>query len=542
MKVDIMPKEAMVALTRNSGETLRVSLPEFWEIVRAGERFDTREEIENYLADGGTFEGIDSETIRGNEAFLDEVAEKLIESRVSNEHGDQVYEAICFCVKQGKHRDELFVEKSLADMDVEDFKKPERRREFNGLMHAYRDLKRRMDEQNGMPFGGDRNMQDSLKLRLGHVTTAMDLLRVKEWLSKQPYDLDTDSPQYKEAMEMLEEVCGWSFPELASMVFDGGDNDLIFKTLNEQKEYLLYCYNPAAVSGGQLFAVVFDENEARRIADAEEPIHVVADNREWMLDMGTKPFLLGILQMLEMKEEGCYLGDNIEDVCREIVGEKSEVSRDDVKQRIFESFQEGRSTYELSGWERGTVVVYCDCDLFMDSKVHFTTEKSKFFYDMENEGQAPAHEHIADILASHVMSGELQWREEGARSASQVCTWHGDVDVPYGFPGLDEIDYDSMELAAEGLLSKRLASVGLFENICLEKNGKYKDGVGYSFSFTANVDERVAGPLLQTALEGLRFGACSEVQRSDHVGELIDNATARADKVDRGGEKKVMEL
>lgn len=322
MKIDVMNKEGMVLLSRSSGETLRVSIMEFWQICQAGARLDVKQEIDEYLSDNGECEGVDADVIRDNVAFLDEVVDQVLDIRASKENSGQIHDAISYCLKHGKHKDELHTEKSLADMDVADFKDPGRRQEFNGLLHAYRDLTRRMHEQNGMPFGGDRNMQDFLKLRLGDVMRSMDLLRLKEWLSQQPYDLDTRSAQYREAMDMMEEICGWSFPELAGMVFDNSDGDLVFREPSSTGEYAWYYYNSDSNAGGQIVGMPFDEDKAIKMLSHPEPISVIDGRKCWMEDVDKKGFFITIFDMLQMNKDGWFIGTDIQEVCKEISGQK----------------------------------------------------------------------------------------------------------------------------------------------------------------------------------------------------------------------------
>lgn len=540
MKVDVWNKEGMVLLTRDGGESLKISIPEFWEICRIGQRMDVRDEVENYLGNGGDFVGIDANVIRENAEFMDEVVEQVIDNRLSNENGDQIYEAICYCVKYGKNKDALVpgvVGKKLEDMEEEDFQDADRRREFGKLLREARVLRFELAALNYSSQGGDRNKADEIKLRLGDVVHSMDLLRVKEWLSQRSYDLDTGSPQYKEAMDMMEEICGWAFPELAAMVFDGKENDLIFREPHDSGLYVWAYYNPDSIAGGQIVENSFGAADSLRIAEAAVPAEIIDANHTYRSDVNRKEFFMTIFDMLKMKEDGYYLGDDIHDVCWEIVGEKPGVSQDDVKQRIFESFQEGRSTYELSGWDRGSVVVYCDCDLFTDRKVHFTTEESKFFYDMEREGQVPAYAHIAEKLAAYVMSGELQWSDEGARSAPYDCTWHGEVDVPYGFPGLDAIaDCDSMELAASEMLRRLLRDGTGFRNVSVEQIGYYNNGIGFSFSFDTHLTADKVGSLVQKALDGLRFEACSDIKQAS-LGAVLSDAETRSNSINTASGK-----
>ena len=408
-------------------------MDEFWEICRVGERVDTRREVEEYLGDCETISGMRSDLIRGSQAFLDEVVDKVIEKRVGNENGDQIYAAILECMEYGRNKDGLFQEKSLTDMELEDFKDPERKKEFNGLEHQWRDLRRQLHEENMKPFGGNREKMALLKQQILKASCDMNLLRVKEWLAKQPYDLDTESAGHQEALEMLVEICGRSFPELAGMVFDGEDNDLIFREPHDSGLYVWAYHNPDANAGGQIVECSFGAADAARIAEAAVPAWVFDANHVYHSDVNKKEFFMTIFDMLKMKEDGHYLGRDLKEICRDIAGKSCE-------RRV----------------------------------------------------------------------------------------WHGDVDVPHAYSGLDEDGQRSLESAVEEFLRNCLESTGAFEDICLEKIGDYKDGVGYSFSFTANVDERAVGRLLQKALEGLKFEAWSDLLTQAPVAKLIEDAAQRS--------------
>lgn len=329
MKIDFWGKEGAVLLTRPGGESLKISVLEFWEICRFGARLDVEEEVARYLEDGGVFAGVDADTIKESPDFVSEVVERVMDSRASNENGDQIYDALCYCVKYGKNKDTLLAgsEKSLEDMYEDDFKDADRRNEFGKLIREFRVLQFELSALNASPQGGARKDVGEIEQRLGDVVYNMDLLRVKEWLSQQPFDLDTTSARYQEAKDMMTEICEHYFPELAETVFCDPadkfpDGDFLFREPDMSGMNVWYYYNPDAVSGGQIVAVPFDKSEAVMMATSSDPLAVLDGRTSWLHDIDKKSFFEAVSEMIWMKQEGHYLGSDIKEVCREIAGDE----------------------------------------------------------------------------------------------------------------------------------------------------------------------------------------------------------------------------
>lgn len=87
-------------LTNSKGERMQVSFMEFWEICKFGDRMDTKDEVINYLDDCGTIDGIDSNKILEHSDLINDIVEEVINKRIDNENGGQVYDAIKEKVKE----------------------------------------------------------------------------------------------------------------------------------------------------------------------------------------------------------------------------------------------------------------------------------------------------------------------------------------------------------------------------------------------------------------------------------------------------------
>lgn len=101
MKVDFSKAadKGFVLLTNNSGSTMAVSVMEFWEICRVGSKIDTKGEVEEYLAQCPDIDGHDLDRIRAFPALVDAITERVIDDRIGEETGDQIYYAAEKCIK-----------------------------------------------------------------------------------------------------------------------------------------------------------------------------------------------------------------------------------------------------------------------------------------------------------------------------------------------------------------------------------------------------------------------------------------------------------
>ncbi len=87
-------------LTNSEGESLNVSFMEFWEICKHGTRMDTRDEVKNYLSDCDYIGEIAVERIKAFPELMDKIIEQVIQDRIDDESGDQIYDAANKCISE----------------------------------------------------------------------------------------------------------------------------------------------------------------------------------------------------------------------------------------------------------------------------------------------------------------------------------------------------------------------------------------------------------------------------------------------------------
>lgn len=133
--------------------------------------------------------------------------------------------------------------------------------------------------------------------------------------------LDIESEGYQTAYHALKEYCASQFPELHDSVFGNDDDDFVFKA--GDGDFRLYYYNPDSVAGGQIVQCSFDEDGARRILDGEEIFNIVAENTQYLADIDTVHFFWEVFNLIEMKDEGLYLGTDVQEICRSYIADKN---------------------------------------------------------------------------------------------------------------------------------------------------------------------------------------------------------------------------
>ena len=92
--VKLLDDQSSVIISNNSGESIKLNMMEFWEIVRFGEEMDTRDEIETYLSDCDLIGNIPVSLIIDNEKALKLLTERVISNRVNDQSGDDIYDAL----------------------------------------------------------------------------------------------------------------------------------------------------------------------------------------------------------------------------------------------------------------------------------------------------------------------------------------------------------------------------------------------------------------------------------------------------------------
>lgn len=93
-----------MVLINAAGESMRVSVMEFWEIVREGNRMNTRNEVEDYLRDCDEIEDVSVDEISEElyEEFLGDVVDKTMSNRYKYETLNQIWDAANEVLKEQK--------------------------------------------------------------------------------------------------------------------------------------------------------------------------------------------------------------------------------------------------------------------------------------------------------------------------------------------------------------------------------------------------------------------------------------------------------
>lgn len=86
-------------LTNQVGKTLEISFSEFWDICRVGKEIDTRDEVKNYLSQCPDINGHDLDRVRAFPELIDKITEQVIQDRINDESGDQIYDAAMKCIQ-----------------------------------------------------------------------------------------------------------------------------------------------------------------------------------------------------------------------------------------------------------------------------------------------------------------------------------------------------------------------------------------------------------------------------------------------------------
>jgi len=143
---------------------------------------------------------------------------------------------------------------------------------------------------------------------------------VWELLDQFDNEIDIKSSEYQTAIQLTESLCFYKFPKLYDSIVCKSDYDLIFA--KSEGEYSLFYYNPDSVSGGQIVECSFDMDDAKRILDGEPYIDVLAEHTQYLNDINTVHFFHTIFNLIEAKNDGMYLGNDILRVCHSIVNDK----------------------------------------------------------------------------------------------------------------------------------------------------------------------------------------------------------------------------
>lgn len=128
-------------------------------------------------------------------------------------------------------------------------------------------------------------------------------------------NLFMDSPEYKQAVELIENISLKEFPEMYEAFFVDNGIDLIFQNRYDKDSFELYYYNPDSNAGGQIVQCSFNREDIPKMINNEDYIDILAEYPQYLSDVDTDFFFGTILELMDKKIDGLYLGNNINKVC-----------------------------------------------------------------------------------------------------------------------------------------------------------------------------------------------------------------------------------
>ena len=100
MKIEKCNDGTGFVLTNESGDSLHISFADFWDICKHGTQMETRSEVEEYLSQCPAIDGHDLDRVRAFPELVDKITEKVIQNRINEESGDQIYDAATECISK----------------------------------------------------------------------------------------------------------------------------------------------------------------------------------------------------------------------------------------------------------------------------------------------------------------------------------------------------------------------------------------------------------------------------------------------------------
>ena len=127
------------------------------------------------------------------------------------------------------------------------------------------------------------------------------------------------SVEYKEAVELIKNISSKEFPEMYDAFFVDTGIDIIFKDKYDEDKFELYYYNPDSNAGGQIVHCSFYKEDVPELLNNEDYMDILAEYPQYLSDVDTEFFFWTIFELIYKKTEGLYLGNNIDEVCKNIL-------------------------------------------------------------------------------------------------------------------------------------------------------------------------------------------------------------------------------
>ena len=97
--MDVKYDNSGVTLINNGANVLNLNWAEFWEICRHGRMIDTISEVREYIEECDEIAGVKVDKILANEELIEQIADQVIDDRISYESGDDIRE-VAYAVVQ----------------------------------------------------------------------------------------------------------------------------------------------------------------------------------------------------------------------------------------------------------------------------------------------------------------------------------------------------------------------------------------------------------------------------------------------------------
>lgn len=99
--MNISKNDKGITLINEEGATINLTWYEFWEICRYGRMIDTISEVEEYIKDCEEIASVSTEKILGSKELIQRIADEVIDYRIKDESGDDIWYVANEIIKNG---------------------------------------------------------------------------------------------------------------------------------------------------------------------------------------------------------------------------------------------------------------------------------------------------------------------------------------------------------------------------------------------------------------------------------------------------------
>ena len=211
---------------------------------------------------------------------------------------------------------------------------------------------------------------------------------VRKLLNTMPDTLDIESPDYKKIFTLIKGLCSTEFPELHEAIFENDGIDLIFRDKRNPDWYILYYYNPDSNAGGQIVECPFNKEDALNMVDNEDCLDVLAGHVQYLYDVDSAFFFNCIFDMLEMKQTGLYLGNDVDTVCRGLSFDQvkeglidfSKLSEEVLEEYNIEVYDSYEAVFQMLYLDDDSRSIYDIVEILKDRGMKEVIDKEPYLY------------------------------------------------------------------------------------------------------------------------------------------------------------------